>query len=127
MLRPARLELRAASSRRLLLAAVVAPVRAKNGWSQAIGAEHRVVTGCYVASVVQDGISRSKEPANNQQSLTMITLDAFLVFLGTALLPVIYFFILSRWIEAEYRLAYPHTTVGKTKSSVQLELAQQAA
>ena len=33
----------------------------------------------------------------------MITLDAFLMFLGAASLPVIYLFLVSRWVEAEYR------------------------
>lgn len=33
----------------------------------------------------------------------MITFDAFLVFLGAASLPVIYLFIVSRWVEAEAR------------------------
>jgi len=33
----------------------------------------------------------------------MITLDAFLVFLAAASLPVIYLFLVSRWVEPEYR------------------------
>jgi hypothetical protein len=33
----------------------------------------------------------------------MITLDAFLVFLAAASLPVIYLFIASYWVEPEYR------------------------
>jgi hypothetical protein len=44
----------------------------------------------------------------------MITFDAFLVFLGAALLPVIYLFIVSRWIEPEFRKTYPTTTRPKS-------------
>ena len=33
----------------------------------------------------------------------MLTLDAFLMFLGAASLPVIYLLLVSRWVEAEYR------------------------
>jgi len=33
----------------------------------------------------------------------MITLDAFLVFLAAASLPATYIFLMSRWIEPEYR------------------------
>jgi hypothetical protein len=33
----------------------------------------------------------------------MITLDAFLIFLAAASLPVIYVLLVSRWVEAEYR------------------------
>jgi len=36
----------------------------------------------------------------------MITLDAFLVFLATASLPVIYIWLVSRWVEVEYRETY---------------------
>ena len=33
----------------------------------------------------------------------MISLDVFLVFLAAAALPVLYLWIVSRWIEPEYR------------------------
>jgi len=42
----------------------------------------------------------------------MITLDAFLMFLAAASLPVIYLLLVSRWVEAEYRQA--HSTPGRT-------------
>ena len=42
----------------------------------------------------------------------MITLDAFLMFLAAASLPVIYLFLVSRWVEAEYRQA--HSTPDRT-------------
>ncbi len=37
----------------------------------------------------------------------MITFDAFLVLLAAASLPVIYLFLVSRWIETDYRQTYP--------------------
>ena len=33
----------------------------------------------------------------------MISLDVFLVFLGAAALPVLFLWLVSRWIEPEYR------------------------
>ena len=57
----------------------------------------------------------------------MITLDAFLVFLGAASLPVIYLFICSRWIEPAQREAGgPQVKKEKTKAVVKHELTQQA-
>ena len=38
----------------------------------------------------------------------MITLDAFLVFLAAASMPVIYLLLASRWVEAEDRKAHSH-------------------
>ena len=35
----------------------------------------------------------------------MITFDAFLVFLGAVSLPATYIFLLSRWLEPDYRNA----------------------
>jgi hypothetical protein len=43
----------------------------------------------------------------------MITFDAFLVFLAAASLPVIYLRIVSRWLEPEYKKAYPQVTLPK--------------
>jgi hypothetical protein len=37
----------------------------------------------------------------------MITLDALLIFLAAASLPVIYLWMVSRWIETECRKIYP--------------------
>jgi hypothetical protein len=48
----------------------------------------------------------------------MITLDAFLVFLGAASLPIIYFLIVRRWVEAEYRQTYPPIVASKAASDV---------
>ena len=45
----------------------------------------------------------------------MITLDAFLVFLAAALLPVTYILIVSRWIEPAYRQDHAETTAQKPK------------
>jgi hypothetical protein len=45
----------------------------------------------------------------------MITLDALLVFLGAASLPVIYLFICSRWLESESRSSRP-APVWETKT-----------
>jgi hypothetical protein len=62
--------------------------------------------------VVLSGIAAlQKEPGNENTSRkkTMITLDAFLVFVGAASLPVIYILLLSRWLEPEYRRAYGQT------------------
>jgi hypothetical protein len=42
----------------------------------------------------------------------MITLDAFLMFLGAASLPVIYLFLVSRWVEAEYRKVHSAPETG---------------
>jgi hypothetical protein len=47
----------------------------------------------------------------------MITLDALLVFLGAVSLPIIYFFIVRRWVEAEYRQTYPPTVTNKSGSA----------
>ena len=63
---------------------------------------------------------------------TMITLDAFLVFLGAASLPVIYIFLLSRWLEPEYRRAYDKTgqnvrTAHKTKRAAKRQQVLQPA
>ncbi len=57
----------------------------------------------------------------------MITPDAFLVFLGAASLPVIYIFILSRWLEPSYRQAYPETTEHKAQPFAERELVHQSA
>ena len=67
---------------------------------------------------------------NNEQTTLeydMITPDAFLVFLGAASLPVIYIFILSRWLEPSYRQAYPETTQRKARPVAACELVHQAA
>ena len=48
----------------------------------------------------------------------MITLDAFLVFLAAASLPVIYVVILSRWVEPEDRKA--HSDTASLKSPARL-------
>ena len=55
----------------------------------------------------------------------MITLDAFLVFLGAASLPVIYLFIVSRWVEAESRRS--SSVSEKTGSEYAPELVRHAA
>jgi len=57
----------------------------------------------------------------------MITLDAFLVFLGAASLPVIYILILSRWLEPEYRKAYPDQSPQKSETPRNLKLVHQLA
>jgi len=57
----------------------------------------------------------------------MITSDALLVFLGAAALPVIYVYILSRWLEPAYRQAYPETTQRKARPVAACELVHQAA
>lgn len=65
---------------------------------------------------------------NKYLEKTMITLDAFLVFLGAAALPVIYILLVSRWIEPEYRRAYgKKTTTPKTKPAAQHHQALQPA
>jgi hypothetical protein len=56
----------------------------------------------------------------------MITIDAFLVFLAAASLPVIYLWIASRWVESEDRKVHPGT--GKSKAARQpAELLERAA
>ena len=57
----------------------------------------------------------------------MITFDAFLVFLGAALLPATYIFIVSRWIEPAYRQNHPETTAQKTKPIAQRDPVPQPA
>lgn len=52
----------------------------------------------------------------------MITLDALLVFLGTAAIPVIYLLLWSRWVEPEYRRAYPQKPGNKPASIAKNEL-----
>ena len=67
--------------------------------------------------------------ANNEQTTLehdMITLDAFLVFLGATSLPVIYIFILSRWLEPGYRQAYPETKEQTARPIVQRKLVHQS-
>jgi hypothetical protein len=56
--------------------------------------------------LVPDGIPPANGPSDNEHTKLehdMITLDAFLVFLAAASLPVIYLLMVSRWIETEYR------------------------
>jgi hypothetical protein len=74
-------------------------------------------------------LNRPKEPANNKQLLKddMITLDALLVFVGAASLPVLYLWILSRWIEPAYRRDYPKTTELEAKPVVKRKLMHQSA
>jgi hypothetical protein len=75
-------------------------------------------------------LNRLKEPANNEQIKLknhMITLDAFLIFVGAASLPVLYIWILSRWIEPAYRQDYPKTMAPVAKPVVKGKLVQQAA
>ena len=65
--------------------------------------------------------------ANNEQitlEYDMITLDAFLVFLGAASLPAIYVFILSRWLE---RQAAPETTKQNARLVAKHELVHHPA
>lgn len=58
----------------------------------------------------------------------MITLDAFLVLLFAASLPVTYIFICSRWIEPAYRESgWVRPKEEKAKTVVEHSLAQQAA
>jgi hypothetical protein len=60
--------------------------------------------------VVRDGAEPPQKTSDNEQTKLeddMITLDAFLVFLAAASLPVIYLLVVSRWIETEYRKIYP--------------------
>jgi len=57
----------------------------------------------------------------------MITPDAFWVFLGAASLPLIYIYILSRWLEPAYRQAYPETTQRKARPVAARELVHQVA
>jgi hypothetical protein len=68
--------------------------------------------------------------ANNEQTTLehdMITPDAFLVFLGATSLPVIYIFILSRWLEPAYRQAYPESAKPSPRRVAQRELIHQSA
>jgi len=57
----------------------------------------------------------------------MITPDAFLVFLGAASLPVIYIYVLSRWLEPAYRQAHPETTEQDARPVTERELVHQVA
>ena len=57
----------------------------------------------------------------------MITFDAFLVFLGAASLPVIYLFILSRWLERESRQTDPNAPVRESRPVMKHELTRQSA
>ena len=57
----------------------------------------------------------------------MITFDAFLVFLGAASLPVIYLFILSRWLERESRQTDPNAPVRESRPVMKRELKPQLA
>jgi hypothetical protein len=81
--------------------------------------------------VVPDAIEALEgTSANNEQTTLeydMITPDAFLVFLGAASLPVIYIFILSRWLEPSYRQAYPETTKHRARPVAERELVHQSA
>ncbi|HVY71080.1 MAG TPA: hypothetical protein VHH73_14205 [Verrucomicrobiae bacterium] len=47
----------------------------------------------------------------------MITFDAFLVFLVAAALPVIYLFLLRRWLEPEWSAVNPPEPVQKAAAS----------
>jgi hypothetical protein len=55
------------------------------------------------------------EPANDDEQATveqtMISLDAFLVFLEAAALPILYILVLSRWLEPEFRRVGPDKEV----------------
>ena len=57
----------------------------------------------------------------------MITLDAFLVFLAAASLPVIYLFITSYWVEPEYRKVYAAGTTTNAVSAGSELLDKKAA
>jgi len=61
-------------------------------------------------TMVQGGTVSPMESPDDEQSIRekiMITLDAFLVVLAAASLPVSYLFVVSRWIEAEDRKTRP--------------------
>ena len=80
------------------------------------------------SSWFQDGIGRQLKPQDNQTWHSMITLDAFLVFLFAASLPATYIFICSRWIEPAYRESgWAEPQEEKPKTLVEHKPAQQAA
>jgi hypothetical protein len=57
----------------------------------------------------------------------MITLDAFLVFLLAASLPVAYLWIVSRWVEREYRATHPAADSPTSAAPVSKPLMAKAA
>jgi len=81
--------------------------------------------------VVPDAIEALEGTSLNNEQTTlehdMITSDAFLVFLGAASLPVIYIYVLSRWLEPAYRQAHPETTEQDARPVTECELVHQPA
>jgi hypothetical protein len=63
----------------------------------------------------------------NNPEIDMITLGAFLVLLGAASLPATYILILSRWLEPEYRKAYPVTRTTESVPAAKPQLIRPVA